>query len=261
MNDLAFFLKVADNLTPLWLTLVRLLSFSLVFPLLSGRLITALARNAFMFSMAMVVYPMVAAQHPEGLMPVSTLLLVVVKEIFVGALLGYLLGLIFWAIEGMGHMIDFQTGMSMNTLLNPLSGAQSGAMSQFLGQLALALFVASGGLVALMGVLFESYRIWPVHATLPIGGAALQTTVLGHLDGLMALTVKIAFPIVLILIAVELSLGLIGRFAPQLNVYILSQPIKAAVSVLVLALFLAFLYEGARTWLVPTIEMLAPLRS
>jgi type III secretion protein T len=261
MLDSQFFIELSGRLDPLWFTVLRGLAMSLVFPLFAGRFMTGMVRNCIVFSLALVVYPSVAADFPRGPLPLAFTLFLVAKEILIGATIGFLMGIVFWAIEGMGHLIDFQVGNSMSSMFNPMAGEQSGASSQFLVQLAAALFFASGGMLALTAVYYESFRIWPVAASAPRLDAAFEFVFLDKLDGVMRLAVKFAAPVIIVLLAVELALGLIGRFAQQLNVFFLSQPIKGAVAALVLVLCLAFIYESATDWLLPTLSLLEPLQS
>jgi type III secretion protein T len=57
----------------------------------------------------------------------------------------------------------------------------------------------------------------------------------------MALAVLLASPMLIALFVSELGLGLINRFAPQLNVFFLSMPIKSAVGMLVLIFYMQYL--------------------
>jgi type III secretion protein T len=54
-----------------------------------------------------------------------------------------------------------------------------------------------------------------------------------------------------VLFLVDLGLGLLGRAAPQLNVFVFAQPLKSLLAVLVMVLWLYFVYESLRGFLLP----------
>ena len=55
-------------------------------------------------------------------------------------------------------------------------------------------------------------------------------------------------------------MGLIGRVAPQLNVFVFSQPLKSLLATLMMILFLYFVYESLQTFLSPSNGVLEFLR-
>lgn len=66
---------------------------------------------------------------------------------------------------------------------------------------------------------------------------------LGQLDHMMYLAIVMSAPVILAMFLSELGLAMISRFAPQLQVFFLAMPIKSAVAMLVLAVYVPFLVE------------------
>jgi flagellar biosynthesis protein FliR len=77
---------------------------------------------------------------------------------------------------------------------------------------------------------------WP--ADLALTGAQTVTLVL-------ELGVRVALPIALVLLLVELSVALLARAIPQINVFILGLPLKMLVGIGVLAIAMPNLVNGA----------------
>jgi type III secretion protein T len=80
----------------------------------------------------------------------------------------------------------------------------------------------------MVGTTMESFGIWPVAAPIThfaTGGRELFT---GEFGRIMALTVLISAPALVLLYVIDGVLGLVNRFAQQLNVFSVSMSLKAA---------------------------------
>ena len=169
--------------------------------------------------------------------------------------MGFGLSLIFYAVGAMGFLIDNQRGSTMASSVDPMTGAQTSPTGIFMMQvLGVYFFVSGAAFVVLLGV-YESYRVFPVGAFLPDLSADGATYFLSILDRIFALALLMAAPAMIAMFLSEFGLGLVSRFAPQLNVFFLAMPVKSAVGLLLLALYIAFLPQ---VW--DTAFSLAPLR-
>jgi type III secretion protein T len=147
---------------------------------------------------------------------------------------------------------------------DPISEHEGGFTGAFLVQLGTALFFAAGGFLLMMGSLVESYQFWPVSAwapELPQWQGVLKSFAIRQGDTLLEWIVKLAAPVVLILVLVELGLGLVNRFAPQLDVFGVAQPMKQLLAILMLVLSLHLLYDALVSFLRPDSGLLQLLRS
>jgi type III secretion protein T len=236
---------------PIAVTLPRLTFVFMIFPMFSGTAVQGLVRNGFVLSIACLLYPLVAASMPKAPLPVEVWVVVLFKEAFIGLVIGFVVSTFIWVAENVGHLIDFQTGASNSTTFDPLTNSEAGPTSRFLVQLVTVLFLASGGFLTLLALIFDSYRVWPIFSFFPDVNAALASFFIREADSLMLQTVKLAAPVILVLVVVELGIGLVNRFAPQLNVFSLAMPIKGALAIFMLALFLTFLYDSLKQALAP----------
>jgi type III secretion protein T len=234
--------------TPVALTMPRLLALFTVVPFLSGSMLNGMVRNGLLLMLAMFMSPL-AADVPSA--APAMWVLIVAKEALIGLLLGLGVGLFIWALQSVGTLIDFQTGSGNASFFDPTAGHDTGPTGQFLGWLAITLFVSSGGLLALLGVVADSYRIWPVGAFYPHLGRVLEEFAIRQGDTLFEWIVKLASPVLLVLLLVEFGAGLISRAAPQLNVFVFAQPLKSLLATLMMLLFLYFVYDSLRTFLQP----------
>lgn len=215
-----------------------------VVPLLSGEGIPALARNAITLAIALVLYPTISVAY--GQFQQDNLLLVgivIVKEAFLGLLIGYTISMVFWKISGVGFFIDNQRGASMASSLNPMIGEQDSPIGIFLSQVMVTIFFTSGGILLLIDGLYKSYVLWPPLSYFPSVGVEQATHFLGLLDDLMYVIVFLAAPVIISMFIAEFGLAVVGRFAPQLNVFFLAMPIKSGIAVAILCVYLVVLIK------------------
>jgi type III secretion protein T len=245
---------------PMLMLLPRIFAVFVVFPMLSNAALQGWVRNGIVLGIGCVLYPHVAAAQPTAPLSALAWTALAAKEVFIGLVIGFVVSIFLWVVENVGQLIDFQTGSSNASVFDPLTGHESGPTARFLLQLVSALFLASGGFLTLLGLLFDSYKVWPVFSFYPELSVALQSFLLQQTDSLMVMTVKLAAPIVLILVVAELGLGLVNRFAPQLNVFMLAQPIKGALAIFMLAMFLTFLFDSLKNFLGPDRLIMQTLR-
>ncbi|WP_242538504.1 type III secretion system export apparatus subunit SctT [Trinickia acidisoli] len=245
---------------PAIVVLPRVMPIMMIVPAFSSTILTGLVRNGFMAVIILFVGPAMDMSTLQGLAPLVWVGLVA-KEALIGILLGYAFGAVMWAIATAGALIDFQTGASNQSFFDPIAQYETGPCAGFLNLLAITLFVTSGGINLLLSALFASYRLWPVASFAPKFSAALLPFVAHSVASIMMWTVKLAAPVVMVLVLVELGFGLVSRAMPQLNVFLMSQAVKGAVAVLMMALFLPFVYGTLHTYLGPDNTLLDLLKS
>ncbi len=226
MDPFAAFNNLSDFALLLGLSATRVAVAFLLVPLFTGDLIPALVRNALFMSIALLSLILQPAPAPLPLAGLQWITMFA-KEVFIGGVLGFMFAGIMWAFEAAGQVIDMKVGTTQAQIMDPLSGHQTSLNGAFFGRLANYVFMAGGGFMVMIGALFESYALWPVRAPLPTlteSGVRLFESEFGRI---MLLTLLVAAPALVLLYVVEGVLGLINRFAQQLNVFSLSLSIKA----------------------------------
>jgi type III secretion protein T len=169
-------------------------------------------------------------------MGAGMLALVALKETLIGLCLGYAAGVIFWIAEGVGSLIDNIAGYNSIQQSNPMTETQATPIGNLSMQLIIALFYALGGMLVFVQLLYDTYRWWPLEHMAPLPGRLLESFMLDQTDTMMAQIVKLASPCLLCLALVDLGIGLMTRTANKLEPNALSQPIKASLALLLVAL-------------------------
>lgn len=174
------------------------------------------------------------------------------KETLLGLLVGFAAATVFWTAESVGALIDMQAGYNSVQLTNPLSGQQSTPVSNLLLQMVVSMFYTLGGMLVFLGALFDSFKVWPLLSPLPSLAGMSDLVFLHEIDRMMGTVMKFAAPVLLVLLLVDLGFGLITRAADKLEPSGLSQPVKGAVTLLLLALLAGVFILQVRHFLLPT---------
>lgn len=239
------------------LAVARIGAVFMVCPVMTESMIPGLARRAVVVALGFVAFPMVLAQMPEGEPDLALCALVALKEAAIGFVIGFFSAVPFWIAENVGNFIDNQRGATMGEVYSPLNGAQASSTGLFFSQVAATLFFVGGAVFVLLTAVYASFGIWPV-----FGGEWFRMTpdaprvVLGTVDGMVRTTVVVASPVILVMFLATLGLGFVNRTAPQLNVFFLSMPVKSALGLAFLVVYLPYvldmlMYGGADSILAP----------
>lgn len=228
-------------LLALSVALPRLLVALATLPLLRRQVLPGLTRNAVVLTLAVAVLPVAAAGLPDAPPSTAWLIGILLKEAFIGLVIGYVTAVLFWAVEAIGFFIDNQRGATMASSLNPLTEEQTSPLGILLSQVMAVLFFSGGGFLVYLGGIYQTYRIWPVASFYPRIDLDAAAFFLQQLDLLMYLTAFLAGPVIVAMFLAEFGMGLIGRFAPQLNVFFLAMPIKSALANFMLIAYVAML--------------------
>jgi len=113
-------------------------------------------------------------------------------------------------------------GLGFASMVDPLSGASSSAIGQFLSMMATALFLAADGHLVLIDIVVSSYTALPPGNAFPSWDAVGGVIRFGSL--MFAAGLTIAMPVGFVLILVQIIMGVIGRSAPALNLFAVGIP-------------------------------------
>lgn len=148
----------------------------------------------------------------------------IISEVLTGLILGYITNLVFQAAKLAGSWIDIHAGFSMVTILDPATQTSTTLMGNLFYFVSLVFFFMINGQELIVKSIYESISIVPLGHTI-----VYQETVMGAAETIVnffALGVKIALPIVLIIVMTDICLGLITRTVPTIPIMIFGMPIK-----------------------------------
>lgn len=167
-----------------------------------------------------------AAPTPD--LGLAALLAGAVVNVGVGLVLGYLTGVVLHLFTVAGDALDVTSGLSVAAVFDPLTGDRGAVLGRLLPLAAVTIFLAVGGLGALVQGLGASVAVIPLDGAIRLDPGLIDVAV-GVTGRLLVAGVELALPGVAALFLSEVVLGLASRFAPQANVLMLGLPLKVLV--------------------------------
>ena len=212
-------------------------------PALTESMIPGVVRRAMVLGISLLVVPSILNGMPPGEPNGWMFSLVAFKEALIGFLLGFFAAIPFWVAENIGNFIDNQRGATMGEVYSPLSGAQVSTLGIFFTQIVSTIFFVGGVIFIFLTALYKSYAIFPVFREGISFAPDAPLQMLTTLDGMLKTTVVIAAPVIIVMFLATIGLGLVNRTAPQLNVFFLSMPVKSALGIAMLVIYLPFIMD------------------
>lgn len=255
----------ADAVQLLTLSLARWLPLLSLCPFLGGRLVPAPVRMGLGLLLALFVLPRLSTDAPLPL-DYSTLVwwTLLLREAFLGVVLGLASGLVFWGADIAGRFIDTARGTTTANALIPQLQVQTSLLGDFYFQLFLVLFLLAGGGRLFLATVFDSYLVIP--ATTPgLSLEGIAPSFIAATGRCFVIALKLMAPALVVLMLLDLVLGVANRMAPQLDVFFLSLSLKSAVGALVAGLSLYYLsgiapgiFRAEQRWIAEEVHRLAP---
>ncbi len=225
------------------LLLFRLTGIIWIAPVFSGHPVPARMKAAMLALFVLLLLPVAqaSAQGDPVLSPAT-----IMGELVIGLTLGLAAAVLVSAAESAGDILAIQTGLSGASVVDPMNGTQVPTLGQFLGLVALMIFIALDGPEVVLGALADSLRIVPPGAAIGNGAGIDQVARIGTV--LLGLAVRIAAPVMGALIMSNVALGVVARTVPQLNVLMLAFPVQIALGLTVLGVSLPVVVTTMQQW-------------
>lgn len=235
-------LPIADMLTIL-LGAARTGAFMALAPPFNSRLIPVQVKALLSIGMTLPLFPYLRGTMPS--LETSDIIFSAALQIFIGGALGFLVLMLFSALQAAGDMLDLFGGFTLATAYDPLSFNQSSVFGRFYNLVAITiLFATQGHLLILRGFL-QSFRTMPLNVTFSL--ETFSRLLLKGVAELFLSALQIAGPLIAVLFLTDVAFGLLNRVAPALNAFQLGFPAKIFLLLLLSGLALTALPQVVET--------------
>ncbi|UQY42760.1 flagellar type III secretion system protein FliR [Erwinia sp. PK3-005] len=235
-------LTLDSNQLMLWVgqffwPLVRLLALFSTAPIFSERAVSKKVK----IGLAVMITWLLAPQLPPTNVTLFSVggFWLLIQQILIGIALGFTMQFAFAAVRMAGELIGLQMGLSFATFFDPGSRLNMPVLARFMDMLAMLLFLSFNGHLWLISLLADSFH------TLPIGGDPLNANAflaLAKAGGLIFLNgMRLALPLIILLLTINLALGLLNRVAPQLSVFAIGFPVTLSIGILTIGILMPLL--------------------
>lgn len=210
---------------------VRVLAMMVAGPMLSALGIPPLVKVGLAAIVAISMALVAAPLQPTIVVEPFALVPLVLKEVLVGALLGFVASMVMMAARFAGGLADLEIGFHTALLFDPTAGIPT-LLGELKAMMMLMLFLALNGHHALIEAVAASAQIVPLDR-FALGSMDAQYLVRLATSALI-LGIKLAAPVVVAIFLIHIALSLLARIAPQVNIFALSMHVKIIVGLLVL---------------------------
>lgn len=218
--------------------LARLGGIVVFVPFWSNAAVSARVRIYLALMLALVAYPLAEGKITVTSVDPGVVTKNLIGEIMIGVALGLVVQFVFAGIEFAGHLIGFELGVSIINTIDPQSSVRVPTISAFLTFFASIIFLNLNLHHWCLRAVIESFTSVPV-GNVHLSGAALQTLL--ALGGqIFAVGLQLSAAVVVVLVISDIALGVITRAAPQIQLLVISFPIKTLVGISTLGLALYF---------------------
>ncbi len=225
-------LLTSQQITLFLLMFVRITAVLYLIPIFGHKVIHSRMRIAIAFFLALVLFPLGAVNAVPEPRNLIGFFWMVIMEVGVGVVIGYFTLFIFGAVSFAGSIIDTDMGFAMLSLSDPVDETtMSTATGVFFTLLFTILFLLFNGHYFLLMALQKSFEYIPVGKAAfpaqPLAQAAADSVTL-----LMEVAMRLAAPIMVVMFITSVTLGIIAKTMPQMNIFFVGAPLKIAVGFL-----------------------------
>lgn len=213
------------------LSTARVLSFLSSLPIMGVRTVPRTVRVALALCLAVGMLPTIREAGAVAPQTPLALAFALAVEILIGLVLAFAAVTVFATVQFAGEMIGVQMGLALANVIDPTNDQQVSTLSQVFNIVAVLVFLALDGPGELLRAFATGYTAMPPGTFTPSPEIFLVAT--EQVGTLFSMALRIALPVITSLMLVSLTLGVVGRTVPQLNILVLGFPIKILVGIFV----------------------------
>ncbi len=204
----------------------RITGMLVIAPVFSTRTVPVRIRLLATVVLTLVIAPTLP---PMPLMDPFTLagMIEIANQLIIGLAMGFLLHMIFAAFTVAAQTMGVSMGLGFAMAVDPNNGVQVPVLAQLYVLMATLIFVSVNGHLMIIDTMRESFIQMPVSNSGLSPNSIWSIVLWGKMMFVWGL--KIALPIVVTLLLINVSFGVVTRAAPQLNIFAVGFPVSIMV--------------------------------
>lgn len=214
------------------LVFARILCIFIFNPILSRKSIPTIAKVGVSVFITYIVIMVVQPEPVDTGIQAGEYLFMILRESFIGLVIGFITDLFFYTIQVAGEIMDMQSGLGMAKVFDPETKVQMSIMGSFISFMMYLYFFATNSHMSYIRLFVLSYDI------IPIGSSGfnpdLGYTVASYFSVLLAMVIKLAMPIIGAAFILEFCMGLLMKSVPQIQIMVVNIQLKVAIGFLML---------------------------
>jgi flagellar biosynthesis protein FliR len=236
-------LLTVNTVVAFLLVLFRISGMLVSAPLFNMRNIPAQAKIGMAFAFALILFPLHVANLvvPTDLIQFTVL---AIQETILGILLGFTANLVFVALQMAGEFVSIQMGLSVASILDPVTQSQSPIVGQFFFYFAALVFLTLNIHHGLIIGVDRSFNWIPLGHFIGEGqltGGLMAERFIKLTSDLFVMALMVGVPLMGVLLATEIALSFVAKVMPQMNIFMVGMPLKVTIGLLVILMGLPYL--------------------
>ncbi len=240
LNLLEYFL--ISQLSAFLFIFCRVGAAFMVMPAFGDTHVSPRFRLLFAVGISVMLTPLLAEKMPALPESRTTLGLLLMSEVLVGAFIGMIARTILSALHVAGTMIAYQSSLAVSSIFDPITGAQTAVISNFITILAMTVIFALNLHHYMLASVVESYNVF-IAGSYPLIEDMMKYHVRLLADS-FTLGIMLAAPHIVFSLIFYLMGGLMARLMPNFQVFFVMMPPQIIIAFLLLMAILPALIEA-----------------
>lgn len=203
-------------------------------PIFGRKNIPATFKVGLTLLMTLFVYGAVPLDQTLAIPSVVVFVVVMVKELVFGFLIGFMMNLFLSTLILAGEFMDMQIGISMSKIYDPASNVSMPVSASLLNAMLMVVFFLTNGHLTLIQVFYHSA------SAIPFGELVLSDVLFKNLalmfSDILVYSIKMSMPLLAAELITEMGVGLIMKAVPQINVFVVNLQLKIIIGFIMLFL-------------------------
>lgn len=255
-----FYSLLFDNFETNLLVFSRVLGIFAFNPILSRRNVPQIVKVVCCILISMIVIMVRQPEPVETGTVIGVYLAMLLKEGFVGAVLGFITDMFFYSVQMSGEIMDMQSGLGMAKVFDPGTNLQMSIMGSFVSFMMYLYFFVINAHLTYIELFVKSFDI------IPLGfegiNPDLGISIVEYFSVVLTLVLKIAMPLIVSQTILQFCVGVLMKSVPQIQIMVINIQLKVGFGFLILFLVAVplsdFIEKFMNTWL-ETLEGVLPL--
>ncbi|KLO24928.1 MULTISPECIES: flagellar biosynthetic protein FliR [unclassified Marinitoga] len=207
----------------------RIIGLSVSAPIIGSRAIPFYLRLFSSLFISWITLPLISLTIPD--MSLIYLFTIMLINFFLGILIGLISYIPIAAIQFAGQFFAFQMGFAMAGIFDPISGEESPIIGQLSFLIGVFAFLSFKMHVLLFQVIINSFQVIPLIFSMDV---KFFPEIISTFGKIFEIGAQLAIPMSAFMLSVNISLGIVSRMIPQINVFIVGLPINILIGSLIL---------------------------
>ncbi|HOP63442.1 MAG TPA: flagellar biosynthetic protein FliR [Spirochaetota bacterium] len=214
------------NFQAFLLVLVRINAMIMIAPFFSSGVIPFRVKALISFLITLVVFPVISAGAVKVPASMGLYYLMVLQEAAIGVFIGFLVSVVFAAFQVSGQFYAAQIGFGINEVYDPLAQVSVPLVGQLKNFIGILVFLMINGHHFMIEAVCRSFELAPVFGVSREATGGLLKYIVYSFSGMFVVALKIALPMVAVAFLISVTMGVLAKAAPQMNIMMLGFPFQ-----------------------------------